>query len=120
MGRSSREITSVDGGRMTEARSIAAVVIGRNEGSRLEFSLRSVQQAGLPIVYVDSGSSDASVQVARENGVPVVELDPTRPFSAGRARNEGVDEILRRWPSTEFVQFLDGDCLLEPSFPEGA
>ena len=32
---------------------MAAVVIGRNEGGRLEESLRSVQAAGLPLVYVE-------------------------------------------------------------------
>ena len=37
---------------------IAAVVIGRNEGDLLAPSLTSVATAGLPAVYVDSGSSD--------------------------------------------------------------
>src|SRR3954470_20203184 len=100
MGGCSRENAGVDGGKMMETMTIAAVVIGRNEGARLEPSLRSVQQAGLLLVYVDSGSSDASVAVAQKAGVPVVKLDPKRPFSAGRARNEGVDEVLRRWPAT--------------------
>ena len=100
--------------------SIAGVVIGRNEGERLELGLRSVQAAGIPTVYVDSGSTDGSVALAGCLGVPVVELDPSRPFSAGRARNEGTDEVLSRWPRTEFVLFLDGDCTLEPEFPSAA
>jgi GT2 family glycosyltransferase len=99
---------------------IAAVVIGRNEGSRLEPSLRSVQEAGLPVVYVDSGSRDGSPNVARKLGIALVELDPSRPFTAGRGRNEGVDEVLRRLPATEFVVFLDGDCVLDPAFPSAA
>jgi GT2 family glycosyltransferase len=53
-------------------------------------------------------------------GVPVVELDPTRPFSAGRGRNEGLAEALRRWPSIQYVLFLDGDCVLDPDFPAAA
>ena len=68
---------------------IAAVVIGRNEGERLELSLLSVRAAGLPLVYVDSGSSDGSSDVARAIGVAVVELDPSAPFSAGRGRKIG-------------------------------
>jgi GT2 family glycosyltransferase len=99
---------------------MAAVVIGRNEGDRLAPSLRSVQAAGLPLVYVDSGSIDDSPSVARNLDIPVVELDPSRPFSAGRGRNEGLREVLERWPATEFVMFLDGDCVLDPAFPSAA
>ena len=97
-----------------------SVVIGRNEGERLEPSLRSVQAAGLPLVYVDSGSSDGSPAIARNLGVPVVELDPSRPFSAARGRNEGLREALQRWPGAELVFFLDGDCVLDPAFPTAA
>jgi GT2 family glycosyltransferase len=99
---------------------MAAVVIGRNEGERLEPSLRSVQNAGLPLVYSDSGSTDGSSTIARQLGVPVVELDPSRPFSAARGRNEGLDEALRRWPDLDYVLFLDGDCVLDPLFPSAA
>jgi GT2 family glycosyltransferase len=99
---------------------IAAVVIGRNEGQRLGPSLRSVQAAGLPLVYVDSGSSDGSPALAKALGIPVVELDPARPFSAARGRNEGMDEVLRRWPESRDVLFLDADCVLDPLFPTAA
>lgn len=99
---------------------MAAVVIGRNEGGRLDASLRSVQAAGLRVVYADSGSNDGSPEVARKLGVPVVELDPKTPFSAGRGRNEGLDEAVRRWPEIAYVLFLDGDCTLEPDFPSAA
>ena len=99
---------------------MAAVVIGRNEGLRLDASLRSVQAAGLRVVYADSGSNDGSPDVARKLGVPVVELDPKTPFSAGRGRNEGLDEAVRRWPEIVYVLFLDGDCTLEPDFPPAA
>lgn len=97
-----------------------AVVIGRNEATRLIESLRSVQAAGLNLVYADSGSSDGSPDVARELGVPVLELDAKIPFSAGRGRNEGLDEALRRWPDSSYVVFLDGDCVLDLAFPPAA
>lgn len=99
---------------------IAAVVIGRNEGERLSASLRSVLDAGLRLVYVDSGSNDNSVSMAGNLGVPVLSLSPDRPFSAARGRNEGMAEVLRRWPRTQFIMFLDGDCTLEPAFPAAA
>jgi GT2 family glycosyltransferase len=50
----------------------------------------------------------------------VIELDPAKPFSAGRGRNEGVDEALRRWPGAAYVMFLDGDCVLDRAFPAAA
>lgn len=103
----------------TEAFS-AAVVIGRNEGERLAPSLQSVQAAGLPAIYVDSGSTDGSPATARNLGIAVVELDPGRPFSAARGRNEGLQEALRHWPEARYVLFLDGDCVLDPGFPTSA
>ena len=95
-------------------------MIGRNEGELLRLSLASVALAELPVVYVDSGSSDGSPDLAREAGAATVELSADRSFSAARGRNEGVEEVLRRWPRTEYVQFLDGDCALDPGFPPAA
>ena len=51
--------------------------------------LRSLPIDQNPVVYVDSGSSDDSVQRARDLGADVEVLDMTVPFSAARARNEG-------------------------------
>jgi glycosyltransferase involved in cell wall biosynthesis len=88
------------------------VVIGRNEGERLERCLRKTLEAGVPLVYVDSASSDGSVELARSMGVHVEELDPARPLSAARARNAGFRRLLERSPDLELVQFIDGDCEL--------
>ena len=98
---------------------VGAVVIGRNEGELLKLSLESAHAARIPVVYADSGSSDGSVAAARGLGVPTVELDSSRPFSAARGRNEGLDEALNRWP-LEYVVFLDGDCILQTDFPSEA
>ncbi|BCX09174.1 MAG: hypothetical protein KatS3mg066_3033 [Fischerella sp.] len=62
---------------------IGVVVIGRNEGKRLHQCLLSVIAKGITVVYVDSGSTDASVALARFLGVHVVELDLSIPFTAG-------------------------------------
>jgi cellulose synthase/poly-beta-1,6-N-acetylglucosamine synthase-like glycosyltransferase len=40
----------------------------------------------------------------------VVELDPSRPFTAARARNEGFARLQQVHPQARFVQFIDGDC----------
>ncbi|QEH34181.1 Glycosyl transferase family 2 [Aquisphaera giovannonii] len=88
---------------------LGIVVIGRNEGDRLVCCLRSVADQGFPVVYVDSGSVDGSVERARSMGVEVVELDASQPFSAARARNTGYERLRALAPWVSFVQFLDGD-----------
>ncbi len=90
--------------------SIGVVVIGRNEGKRLERCLLSILSEGVIVCYVDSGSTDGSVAMASALGVYVVELDLTIPFTAARARNAGFDKLLKLAPNLEYVQFVDGDC----------
>ncbi|WP_283180685.1 glycosyltransferase family 2 protein [Pseudomonas svalbardensis] len=92
------------------AMGIGVVVIGRNEGLRLERCLISLVGSVEKVVYVDSGSTDGSVQIALRLGVEVVELDMTIPFTAARARNEGFACMQRLLPTMRFVQFVDGDC----------
>ena len=92
------------------------VVIGRNEGERLMACLASTRGSGCAVVYVDSGSRDGSAERAGAQCDAVVELDPARPFSAARARNEGFAALLAARPQTAFVQFLDGDCTLLPGW----
>jgi len=89
---------------------LGIVAIGRNEGERLERCLQAAQKTGLPLIYVDSASSDESVERARRLGVAIIELDPTQPLSAARARNAGFRGLLERSPEIELVQFIDGDC----------
>jgi GT2 family glycosyltransferase len=95
---------------------LAVVAIGRNEGERLVRCLSSLPRAVVPVVYVDSGSSDGSREVARRLGATVVELDPGSPFTAARARNEGMARALALVPSPELVQFVDGDCEIVPGW----
>ena len=104
----------------TIAPNVAIVVIGRNEGERLMACLASLSSLNLVVVYVDSGSSDGSAQQAKPRCAEVVELDPARPFSAARARNEGFAAAMTRQPQTEYVQFIDGDCTLIPGWLSSA
>ncbi|MGL6209646.1 MAG: glycosyltransferase [Paracoccaceae bacterium] len=87
---------------------IDAVVIGRNEGARLVACLASLQGKVRRLVYVDSGSTDGSVEAARGLGAEVVALDLGQPFTAARARNAGLAVLAGDPP--EFVQLVDGDC----------
>src|SRR4051794_34717789 len=89
---------------------IAIIAIGRNEGDRLRRCLASVLGRGRPVVYVDSNSSDGSPATARAMGAEVVDLDMSIPFSAARARNEGMARLLAVAPDVRYVQMVDGDC----------
>lgn len=91
-------------------KNVAAVAIGRNEGERLINCLLSLKKDLKQIVYVDSGSNDGSVEMARGMGIIVVELDMTKPFTAARARNAGLEKLLQCYPNLKYVQFVDGDC----------
>ena len=94
---------------------VAAVAIGRNEGARLRRCLDSLMGQVARVVYVDSGSTDGSRDLARGLGAEIVELDMSLPFTAARARNAGVAR-LAEGGSPAFVQFVDGDCALEPGW----
>lgn len=95
---------------------IAAVAIGRNEGARLRRCLASLQGRAGRIVYVDSGSTDGSPEAAAAAGAQVVRLDLARPFTAARARNEGFAALMQVGAPPAYVQFVDGDCELQPGW----
>jgi GT2 family glycosyltransferase len=94
---------------------IGIVAIGRNEGERLRRCLLALGPRVRDAVYVDSGSTDGSVALARAAGTAVVELARDQPFTAARARNAGFAALAER-SHREFVQFVDGDCELAPEW----
>ena len=95
---------------MTTLRDTGIVIIGRNEGARLITCLSSLEQSELPVVYVDSGSTDGSIEAAERFGARVVRLPLDRPFTAGRARNAGFEYLTGLHPELQCIQFVDGDC----------
>lgn len=99
---------------------VDAVVIGRNEGARLQACLASLQGQVREIVYVDSGSSDGSVELATSLGARVVLLGSETPFTAARARNAGVAVLERLPQKADYVQFVDGDCQVDPFWVQSA
>ncbi|MTH77824.1 glycosyltransferase [Paracoccus aestuariivivens] len=91
---------------------VIAIAIGRNEGERLIRCLNSLKDQVSRIIYVDSGSTDGSVEAARSLGAEIVDLNMSLPFTAARARNAGFAKA----GDAEFVQFVDGDCEVEPDW----
>lgn len=104
---------------MSGAEKVGVVVIGRNEGERLVRCLTSVR-AIQRRVYVDSGSTDDSVSLARGSGATVIELEIPPYFTAARARNAGLMQLLTDNPDLQFVQMVDGDCEVHPRWIESA
>lgn len=91
---------------------VGIVVIGRNEGERLAACLRSIGGSAR-CVYVDSGSTDGSLDLARSLGVDAIPLVSPPKFSAARARNTGARHLRQKSPEIRFVQMIDGDCVLD-------
>jgi GT2 family glycosyltransferase len=98
---------------------VGIVVIGRNEEPRLEACLASMAAFPGPKVYVDSGSRDRSPLIAEEHGLPVIRLHEG-PYTAARGRQLGLEDLRRRHPDLQYVQFIDGDCALRPGWLEKA
>ncbi|PIE22427.1 MAG: glycosyl transferase [Planctomycetota bacterium] len=94
----------------------AIVVIGRNEGQRLIACFDSLRGREPYLVYVDSGSSDGSIDAALSRGIDVITLDTDSPFTAARARNSGWRRSVERHPELKYVQFVDGDCCVDPDW----
>ena len=98
---------------------LSVVVIGRNEGARLERCLRSIaatepppgeSSSGIEVIYVDSNSSDGSPELAARLGARCIIL-PKGRTTAALGRNAGW-----RAASAPLVLFLDGDTILHPRF----
>ena len=89
----------------------ASVAIPVKDGARwLEQMLAAVlvQELGLEVLVIDSGSRDHSVDIARAAGVSVLEIEPAS-FGHGRTRNLGAQRT-----SGELVCFLTQDATPVP------
>ena len=95
---------------------LGAVAIGRNEGERLRRCLTSLIKEVDAVVFVDSGSTDQSVAIAKLLGVEVVELDMSQPFTMARGRNAGWRRLLELHPEINVIQFVDGDVEVFPGW----
>jgi GT2 family glycosyltransferase len=99
---------------------IGLVVIGRNEGEQLRRCFCSTAGKFVTTVYVDSGSTDGSCDLARSLGVQVVDLDMSQPFTAARARNLGIRRLLELQPALKLIHTLDGDVEMIDGWLESA
>ena len=111
----SKQIDDTCGIEATTLPVLSVVVIGRNEGARLTRCLESIGLMRLPagpmeLIYVDSKSSDDSVETARKFNARTLSLESEYPCAAA-ARNLGW-----RAARAPIVLFLDGDTVLNRDF----
>jgi len=91
---------SEDGG----YRDLTVVIPTLNEGESIEMVIDEVLSVGVPrdrILVVDGGSTDGTVEKAREKGVRVV-------MQRGKGKADAVKTALEE-ANTEYVMFMDGD-----------
>lgn len=91
--------------------SISVVVIGRNEGERLERCLKSIRDADYPrdkieLIYVDTDSTDDSCALAEGFGAKVISINPEHR-SAAAGRNAGLSAAC-----CDLIHFFDGDTIV--------
>jgi len=93
---------------------LGVVIEGFNEGDKFKRCLKSLENKNCLIVYVDSGSTDGSLELAKLHNLLIVNLDvSTIPFNCARARNAGFDKLLEVDSSIEYIQFIDADCEMD-------
>jgi glycosyltransferase involved in cell wall biosynthesis len=98
---------------------ISFVVIGYDESATLKACLESVKHADMgdltwELLYVDGGSNDASMAIARDVGVDKL-LGGDQRRRAAENRNLGLSHATGR-----FIQFLDGDMAMALDWPLAA
>ncbi len=89
-------------------KTIALCMIVKNEQEYLRRCLDSVKDKVNQIVIVDTGSTDETVNIAKEYTNEVYHMDWTNNFAA--ARNESI-----KYATTEYILVLDADEYLEES-----
>ena len=97
---------------------ISVIIIGRNEGSKLDACMESISSSlnllKHEIIYVDSRSGDDSIARAKAHGARCYLLSDQQT-TAGLGRFVGAKEA-----QGEYLLFLDGDMQLKPGFCEKA
>jgi glycosyltransferase involved in cell wall biosynthesis len=97
---------------MNTSASLSIVIIARNEAANIARAIGSVVRAvahwpQTEILLVDSASTDATVEIARQYPINIVRLKPTWFLSAAAGRYIGTC-----YTRGELIMYLDGDMEL--------
>jgi len=91
---------------------LSVVIIGRNEELHIEKCIQSVLRGtesfdAPEIIYVDSASTDGTVQTAKQYPIKIIQLRPEWKLSAPAGRYIGYHHT-----SGRYIFFIDGDTIL--------
>ena len=91
------------------------VVIGKNEASNLPRCFSSIKKISQNIVYVDSDSSDNSIEIAKKLDIKVILKVKSSYGTPALSRSVGAKKV-----NTKYIQFVDGDMELDTNWPTKA
>lgn len=93
---------------MTNAMTLTVVILTRDEAIHIARAIRSVQTVADKIVVVDSGSNDATVEIAKDLGAQVL----VNPFvTQAKQFNWALGQLPKE---TEWIFRLDADEIVSP------
>lgn len=87
---------------------VTFVVIGRNESQHLARTFESILKVTKNIVFVDSNSTDNSIEIAKKYQIKKIIKVVSSYGTAALSRSKGAKEV-----TTKYIQFLDGDETIE-------
>jgi glycosyltransferase involved in cell wall biosynthesis len=106
---------STSGNRSAETPDWSVVVIARNEEAVIARCLESVVQAcvgrSYELIFVDSASTDRTVEIAQHYSAHIVRLKATDPMRPSVGRHVGL-----HFARADRVLFLDGDSVLHAAW----
>lgn len=88
---------------------VAAFILAKNEAANILKALLALRRLGLPVVVLDSGSTDATVELAQS--VPGVKVEPYRYVDHCTAYNE----ITLKTGRDAYALILDADMVVSPA-----
>jgi glycosyltransferase involved in cell wall biosynthesis len=94
---------------------VSIVVIGHNEGKNLDKCFTAINNLNYPtdkleIIYVDSKSTDISLEIAKKYTNNIYKIDSIWP-TAGEAFNKGIKES-----TSDYVHITAGDIFLDKDY----
>lgn len=109
-------VTALAAGRPDRDR-VAVLMAAHNEEPVIGDTLAALQalQAGVQLFLVSDGSTDATADIARENGATVLELNPNRGKAGALVEAIRHFELAERF---DVVMLLDADTRLAPDYFE--
>lgn len=98
--------------RSSKLYSVSFIIIGLNEEKMIGRCIESVFELDYPqdkieIIYVDSGSTDRTLEIASKYSIKIVQLKTDKP-SPGSGCNEGF-----KISKSELVHFIGGDSMID-------